>query len=125
MDAKVPPEARTAERKDAALINPPVPRVLRGLTTAVAATGVWAGSYQRSGVTGGVSSHDRAQSARGSGAGVYRSTGGLPASWAAELAVHGVIGSTIGAIGAAAGSVHAPGSAAGVPAAVASVESTV
>ena len=38
--------------------------------------GVGAGSYQRSGVTGGASSHERAQSARGSGAGVKRSAGG-------------------------------------------------
>src|SRR6187401_48090 len=67
----VPPEARTADSSAAAINAPPPlpsPRDVR-VGTSVAA-GVGAGSYQRSGVTGGASSHERAQSERVSGAGV-------------------------------------------------------
>ncbi len=67
----VPPEASTADSTAAARIVPPRPPRPPPLVV-VAAAGVWlaAGSYQRSGVTGVLSSHERAHPARGSGAGV-------------------------------------------------------
>jgi hypothetical protein len=66
----VAPDARTAENSAVARIEPPRPRGLDSLVATAVWTGAEAGSYQRSGVTGGVSSHERAQSERGSGAGV-------------------------------------------------------
>src|SRR5690349_20833567 len=76
--ATVPPEARTAARSAAPTIVPVPPRLVAGLTAAVATGAVAAaeaGSYQRSGVgaTGGVSVW-RDQSGRASGGGEYRST---------------------------------------------------
>ena len=66
----VPPEARTADRSGAARIGSASATPADSLVTVAAGTGATAGSYQRSGVTGGVSSHVRAQPERGSGAGV-------------------------------------------------------
>src|SRR6478752_1559942 len=87
----VPPDASTADRSAAASRELP-PVLLRGGTgTALAGTGVAAGSYHRSGVTGGVWSQDRAQSLRGSGLGANRSSAG---SEDAVLPVEGAQGST-------------------------------
>src|SRR4249919_426898 len=66
----VPPEARTADSSAAASNDPPLPSPRVVLVGTAVAAGVGAGSYQRSGVTGGASSQERAQSERVSGAGV-------------------------------------------------------
>src|SRR5215203_4641479 len=70
----VPPDARTADRSVAATSDP-LPRPSRRVAVVAGAVGagVGAGSYQRSGVTGGASSQDLAHSERVSGVDVYRS----------------------------------------------------
>src|SRR4051794_11547991 len=87
--ATVPTDARTADRIDATTSEPPRRSERLGGTTASVGGGVGAGSYHRSGVTGPVSLHERAQSARGSGLGVYLAGGapyGSTGSVAAQVA---------------------------------------
>src|SRR6478735_309741 len=68
--ATVPTDASTAERTDASTNEPPLPPERFGVSTGAVDGVAGAGSYQRSGVTGVLSLHERAQSARGSGLGV-------------------------------------------------------
>ena len=86
----VPPDARTADSSETATSEPPRPRdrpVSGAGLAAVVGTAAGAGSYQRSGVTGGVCSHERAHSERGSGAGVKRSSGTWPSAEAGVVQV--------------------------------------
>ncbi len=88
----VPPDARTADSSETAMSEPPRPRdrpVSGAGLAAVVGTAAGAGSYQRSGVTGGVCSHERAHSERGSGAGVKRSSGAGPSAEAGVVQVSG------------------------------------
>ena len=62
---RAPPPA--ARRRGSS--RPGRPTAVRDRQSPATGAGAGAGSYQRSGVTGGVSSHERAQSARGSGRG--------------------------------------------------------
>ena len=73
--------------------------------TALAGTGVGAGSYQRSGVTGGVSSQDRAQSLRGSGLGAKRSRAGSDGAVVPVEGAHGSTEALSGVVGVADGQV--------------------
>ena len=101
----VPPEASTADRSAAASRELP-PVLLRGGTgTALAGTGVGAGSYQRSGVTGGVWSQDRAQSLRGSGLGAKRSRAGSDDAGVPVEGAHGSTEALSGVVGVADGQV--------------------
>src|SRR3954468_15820947 len=67
--ATVPTDASTADRRQASTSEPPRRERFGAVTGAVEEL-LGAGSYQRSGVTGVLSLHERAHSARGSGLGV-------------------------------------------------------